>query len=118
MYNWFAISKLIIFVPVFNIIARKTLLDYCKKYPEAENPLLQWYHELIRCEFKNLNELKIAYPDCSIVKNGRVVFNISGNKFRLVVRMVIEFKTIQVKWFGTHTEYDKINVSTIKYRKK
>ena len=118
MYNWFAISKLIIFVPVFNIIARKTLLEYCKKYPEAENPLLQWYHELIRCEFKNLNELKIAYPDCSIVKNGRVVFNISGNKFRLVVRMVIEFKTIQVKWFGTHTEYDKIDVSTIKYRKK
>ena len=100
---------------MFNIIARKTLLDYCLRYPDVRNALLEWYHELEKSNFKNFNELKRIYPDASIVKDDRVVFNIAGNKYRLVVRIVFEFKTIQIKWFGTHAEYDKIDVSKIKF---
>lgn len=102
---------------VFNIIARNTLLGYCKKYPQAANALKIWYAELLKSEFKNFNDLKKMYGNASIVADDRVVFNIMGNKYWLVVRMVFDYKTIQIKWFGTHTEYDKIDVSAIKYQK-
>lgn len=103
---------------VFNIMTRKTLLEYCKKYPAAATALQEWYHELVNSDFKNFNELKKVYGNASLVADDRVVFNVMGNKYRLVVRIVFDFKAIQVKWFGTHAEYDKINVSTIQYKKK
>ena len=103
---------------MFNIIARKTLLDYCKKYPLASSALQEWYHELIQCDFKNFNELKVVYRNASLVADDRVVFNIMGNKYRLVVRIVFQFKAIQIKWFGTHTEYDEIDVTVTNFKKK
>lgn len=103
---------------MFNIITRKTLLDYCKKYPEAATALYAWYHELLSCNFKNFNELKKVYGNASLVADDRVVFNIMGNKYRLVVRVVFEFKAIQIKWFGTHAEYDKIDVTKVQFKNK
>lgn len=103
---------------MFNIIARKTLLEFCKKYPEAATSLQEWYYELLSCEFKNFNELKRVYGNASLVGDDRVVFNIMGNKYRLVVRIVFEYKAIQIKWFGTHVEYDRINVTVVKFKKK
>lgn len=102
---------------MYNIIARATLLSYCKMYPEAANALQGWYHEFIKCSFKNFNELKQTYGNASIIGDDRIVFNIMGNKYRLVVRMVFEFKAVQVKWFGTNKEYDKIDVTTVQYKK-
>lgn len=102
---------------MFNIIARKTLNEYGNKYPEAKAALQKWYHELLEADFKNFNELKSAYKNASIAADDRVVFNIDGNKYRLVVRVNFQFKAIQVKWFGTHKEYDKINISTVSYKK-
>ena len=103
---------------VFNIITRKTLLEYCKKYQAASIALQEWYHELVRCDFKNFNELKKVYGNASLIADDRVIFNIMGNKYRLVVRMVFEFKAIQIKWFGTHTEYDKIDVTNVQFKKR
>ena len=102
---------------MFNIITRRTLLAYTKKYPLAKTALFEWYHELNKSNFKSFNELKKVYPNVSLISDDRVVFNIMGNKYRLVVRMVFEFKAIQIKWFGTHSEYDKIDVTTIQYKK-
>ena len=79
---------------------------------------MEWYHEMVVQEFKNFNELKKVYANASLVGDDRVVFNIIGNKFRLVVRMVFDFKTIQIKWFGSHAEYDKIDVKTIQFKRK
>jgi mRNA interferase HigB len=93
---------------VFNIITRRTLLAYAEKYPLAANALYEWYHELV----------KSVYGTASLAGDDRIVFNIMGNKFRLVVRIVFEYKAIQIKWFGTHKEYDKINVSTIQHQIK
>lgn len=84
----------------------------------AKNVLLEWYSELLKSEFRNFNELKKIYGNASLVGDNRVVFNILGSKYRLVVRVAFEYRTIQVKWFGTHAEYDKINVSRIKYSGK
>jgi mRNA interferase HigB len=103
---------------VFNIINRKTLLEYCKKYPQAAVALQEWYYELFRAKFKNFNELKKIYGNASLVGDDRVIFNIVGNKYRLVVRIVFSFKVIQIKWFGTHKEYNQINVTTVQFKKK
>ena len=102
---------------MFNIITRKTLLEYAKKYPLAKTALLEWYHELVISDFKSFNELKKVYGNANLVSDNRVVFNIMGNKYRLVVRIVFEFKAIQIKWFGTHSEYDKIDVKNVPYKK-
>jgi len=59
----------------------------------------------------------LVYGIASLVGDDRVVFNVMGNKYRLVVRIVFEYKAVQVKWFGTHKEYDRIDVSTIQYKK-
>ena len=102
---------------MFNIITRRTLLDYAQRYPLASTALFEWYHELILADFKNFNELKKVYGNASLVSDDRVVFNIMGNKYRIVVRMVFEFKTIQIKWFGTHVEYDRIAAASIPFKK-
>ncbi|MVM31804.1 type II toxin-antitoxin system HigB family toxin [Spirosoma sp. HMF4905] len=102
---------------MFNIIARRTLLAYCKLYPSAANALKQWYAECKEHSFSNFNELKAVYGSASIVGDDRIVFNIMGNKYRLIVRLVFDYKTIQIKWFGTHAEYDKIDVTTVQYQK-
>ncbi len=102
---------------MFNIIARPTLLAYCKQYPSAANALNQWYTEFQEHNFTSFNDLKAVYGSVSIVSDDRVVFNIMGNKYRLVVRMVFAYKTIQIKWFGTHTEYNKVDVATVQYHK-
>lgn len=83
----------------------------------AKNALFEWYHDFIDQDFESFNELKDVYGKASIVADDRVVFNIMGNKFRLVVRIVFEYKAVQIKWFGTHSEYDKIDVSTIQFKK-
>jgi mRNA interferase HigB len=101
---------------MFNIIARKTLLAYCTPYPQASNALREWYEEMINEEFGSFQELKSIYPKVSLVGDDRVVFNIMGNHYRLVVRMAFEYKVVQIKWFGTHSEYDKVDIETVKYK--
>jgi mRNA interferase HigB len=90
----------------------------CRKYPRATVALQEWYYELKRTKFRNFNELKKEYASASIVGDDRVVFNIVGNKYRLVVRIVFSYKVIQIKWFGTHKEYDEVDVTTVQFKKK
>jgi mRNA interferase HigB len=97
------------------ILVKKTILFYIKKYPIAETQLLIWYHEFSKYEFNNFNDLKNVYGSASIVNSNRVVFNIKGNDFRLVVSINFVQGACYVIWFGTHKEYDKINVETIAF---
>ena len=101
---------------MFNIINRKTLLAYVEKHPKAKDALFEWYHEFLLSDFKSFQELKAAYGNASLVGDNRVVINIMGNHYRLVIRVIFVYKTIQIKWFGTHAEYDRIDVSTIKFK--
>ncbi len=103
---------------MFNIIARRTLLEYCNEHPSAKTALLECYQELLKSDFRNFNELKQAYGNASIVGDDRVVLNIMGNRYRLVLRIVFVYRVIQVKWFGTHTEYDRIDVTTVHNNRK
>jgi mRNA interferase HigB len=95
------------------ILVNKTILFYIEKYPIAKTQLLIWYNEFSKLDFSNFNELKRVYGNASIVNNERVVFNIKGNDFRLVVSINFLQTACYVIWFGTHKEYDKINVETV-----
>lgn len=79
--------------------------------------MLIWYNEFSKLEFSNFNKLKKVYGNASIVNN-RAVFNIKGNDFRLVVSINFLQVACYVIWFGTHKEYDKINVETIAFDTK
>jgi len=70
----------------------------------------------LSADFKNFQELKATNGSASLVGDNRVVINIKGNHYRLVIRVVFIYKTIQIKWFGTHKEYDMIDVATIKFK--
>lgn len=101
-----------------NILVKKTILYYIKKYPKAETQLLIWYNEFSKLEFSNFNELKKVYGNASIVSNKRVIFNIKGNDYRLIVSINFLQAACYIIWFGTHKEYDQINVETISFDTK
>jgi len=99
------------------IIKEKTLTDYCKqkRYKTAEEPLKAWVYEVKHSTWKNPNELKIKFRNASVISSKRVVFNIKGNDFRLIVDIEYKLRIVFVVWFGTHEEYDRINAKTICY---
>lgn len=99
------------------VIAVKTLKAYANDFRQAEQPLLSWNDEATNASWSNPNELKEQYRNASILSNKRVVFNIHGNSYRLIVEIEYRFKVVFIIWFGTHAEYDKINANTISYVK-
>ncbi|MEP6927261.1 MAG: type II toxin-antitoxin system HigB family toxin [Ginsengibacter sp.] len=98
-----------------NIIVKRSILFYIDKYPLAKTPLLAWYNEFLKQEFNNFNELKAIHKNASIVSNSRVIFNIKGNDYRLIVSVNFKQLAAYIIWFGTHKSYDKINAATIKF---
>ncbi len=99
------------------IIKEKTLTDYCKlsKYKQAEEPLKAWIYEVKYSTWNNANELKAKYRNTSIISSKRLVFNIKGNDCRLIVDVEYKLRIVFIVWFGTHTEYDKIDAKTVSY---
>lgn len=81
----------------------------------AANSLFAWYKDFVKAGFANFNELKRVYNNASIVSNNRVIFNIKGNSFRLIISVNFSKQAAYVIWFGTHAEYDKIDASTVPY---
>ena len=75
-------------------------------YPDAATSLRQWMATVTDANWGTLNELKAVYPAASLVGNDRVVFNIGGNKYRLIVRIVFPVRTIFIRFIGTHRAYD------------
>ena len=99
------------------IVKEKTLTEYCKlsKYKQAEESVKAWIYEVRFSTWENANELKSKYGNASIISSKRVVFNIKGNDYRLIVDVEYQLKVVFIVWFGTHTEYDKIDAKTVSY---
>lgn len=98
------------------IIAKSTLREFWETHPrgpEAKAPLDAWYGIVKRAKWTTPADVKAVYADASILRSGRAVFNIGGNKFRLVVRINYKFGSVYVRFVGTHMEYDQIDAETI-----
>lgn len=95
------------------IIAKKTLREFWGRFPDAEQPLKAWYAEAKHADWQTPNDVKAKYASASILKGSRVVFNICGNKYRLVVKINYPHRIIYVRFVGTHEEYDGIDAETV-----
>jgi len=97
------------------IIFKRTLIECYKQsnYQDNKGILEAWHKEVASASWDNTNELKEQYKNASIVANNRVVFNIHGNKYRLVVKINYQAKIVFIRFIGTHSQYDKINVEEI-----
>jgi mRNA interferase HigB len=84
-----------------------------KKHSDSEEQLKSWYREIEKAHWKNINELKSEYPNASILKDNKIVFNIKGNNYRLIVKINFEFQISWILFIGTHAEYDKIKANEL-----
>lgn len=95
------------------IIAKRTLREFWKSHIDAEQPLRSWYDIARKENWNNFNEIKSLFRNASIVGNDKVVFNIKGNDYRLVVKVDFNWKAMFIKFIGNHSEYDKIDVKNL-----
>ena len=98
---------------MMRIISRRTLREFWVKHPDTERPLQAWYANVKRADWKTPSDVKATYQNASFVKNNRVVFNIKGNSYRLVVAIDYQYGIIYIRFVGTHQVYDKIDVAAI-----
>jgi mRNA interferase HigB len=96
-----------------HIVAVKFLRTFWDKNPDAEQPLKSWADEAKKARWAQPSEVKEQYRNASILKNRRVVFNIKGNDYRLVVSIAYQYQAVYVKFIGTHKEYDAIDAETV-----
>lgn len=95
------------------IIALSTLRTFWEFRPDAATPLKSWYALASRATWKTPSDIKAAYGNASFTGNNRVVFNIKGNDYRLVVAVRYDKGLMHVRFIGTHRQYDKIDAETI-----
>jgi mRNA interferase HigB len=95
------------------IIARKTLRDFWERHSDAEEALQAWYHDARHATWMTPTDIRQRYATASIIANNRVVFNIRGNSYRLVVAINYSFAIIYIRFVGTHREYDQIDATSI-----
>ena len=95
------------------VIAVSYLRDFWEQNPDAEQPLKSWVDEVKKASWEQPADIKDQYRNASVLKNRRVVFNIKGNDYRLVVSMAYRYQAVYVKFIGTHTEYDAIDAETV-----
>lgn len=94
-------------------ISIKVLKECIDKHPQSKSSLEAWWNEAKAANWQNSQQIKEQYASASFVGNNRVVFNIKGNDFRLVVAVAYRFGALYIKFVGTHEEYNKINVETV-----
>ncbi|MCB1825900.1 MAG: type II toxin-antitoxin system HigB family toxin [Candidatus Competibacteraceae bacterium] len=91
------------------VIAKRTLRQFWEQHPDAQGPLEAWHSEMEKAHWENPQQIKEQFGSASILKGGRVVFNIGGNKYRLVLAMDYRRQACYVKFVGTHRQYDAID---------
>jgi mRNA interferase HigB len=95
------------------IISIKTLRNFWQRHASAEEPLKAWYHEANKASWHSFQDIKNRYRHADVLSDNRVVFNIKGDSYRLVVRINYKSGCLFIRFVGTHAEYDKINAETI-----
>jgi len=95
------------------VIAKSTLRAFWEKHGDAEVPLKTWYKIVERADWKDTHEVKKVYADASVIGNNRVVFNIKGKGYRIVVYVIFKLRKVFIRFVGSHQQYDKIDAKNI-----
>lgn len=95
------------------IIARSTLREFWQRHSNAEEALQSWYDETTQAEWQTPADIRDVYQSASFLGNNRVVFNIRGNHYRLIVQIHYNTKIVYIRFVGTHAEYDRIDALTV-----
>jgi mRNA interferase HigB len=95
------------------VIAKKILREFWEKHPDCEQRLKAWFQETSKTEWKHTKDIKREYPGASFLAGNRVVFNIRGNHYRLIVKINYDYQMVWIRFIGTHAEYDKIDATKI-----
>ncbi|MCF8295443.1 MAG: type II toxin-antitoxin system HigB family toxin [Bacteroidales bacterium] len=95
------------------VVAKKILRDFWERHPDSEGQLKTWFKEATKAKWACPNDIKDEYPKVSILKSGRAVFNICGNKYRLITQVNYMRQWVFVRFIGTHSDYDKIDADKI-----
>ena len=100
------------------IISYSPIRDFTEQTPDVGEALDEWYHKTKAANWRNLAELKNTFNSADYVGNERFVFNIRGNRYRLIAMVVFSIRTVYIKFIGTHKAYDAIDAATIELPKK
>ncbi len=92
-----------------NVISKRTLVKFYERHPQAKTPLEVWHADARKAEWQSPEDIKAIYASASFIADNRVVFNIKGNDYRLIVHIDYKRKIVRIKFIGTHSEYDKID---------
>ena len=95
------------------VISKRTLRDFWQLHPQAEQPLKAWHQEADKAEWRGPAAVKERFPSASVLAGNRVVFNIGGNKYRLVVQINYAYQVVYVRFVGTHAQYDAIDAEQV-----
>ncbi len=96
-----------------HVISKKPLREFWEDHPDSEMPLKAWHAEVKKVEWRTWADIKAKYGSADSLKEGRVVFNIGGNKFRLIVRVNYAVQVVYIRFIGTHADYDKIDANSV-----
>lgn len=95
------------------VIAKRTLVEFYEQYPDSKGPLESWYKEALQATWLKPQDVKNKYKTTSFVGNNRVVFNIGGNKYRLIVKIEYKIGIVFIRFIGTHKDYDSIDAGVV-----
>ncbi len=95
------------------IISRRVLREFASKHPQAQQPVDAWYRYVQSANWRTPAEVRQSFRSADILPDNRVVFNISGNHYRLVVRIEYDPQIVYIRFIGTHADYDRINATSI-----
>ncbi len=99
------------------VLSKPIIREFGTKHPAAAKPLNDWYALVLAADWSSLADVRAIFNSVDFVGNERYVFNIGGNKFRLIARILFPARTVYIKFIGTHREYDRIDAATIDYKK-
>ncbi len=95
------------------VVAKKALREFWERFPDAEDALKTWFAEAERARWSTPGEIKAQYRSASFLKDNRVVFNICGNKYRLIAKISYKNSIVLIRFVGTHREYDAVNAEEV-----
>lgn len=104
---YLTISRTKFILYVMNVVSRKIINDFIKKHADSKSSLESWHSEALKANWKTSMDIKNRYVSASFLSKNYVIFNIKGNSYRLVTQIAYNIGIINIKWMGTHEEYNK-----------